>query len=115
MFVDLLKCAWKRRKKICAWKRRNTVVYDVALKQFKSSENRTSEGYPLNDFIDDFFKLDIIILRQKLSDLVDIVLDSQGYIVYQEQKLPIRDLAFFANKQRSMPMSYNMVESEVIG
>ena len=44
------------------------IVYDAAVKPFKSSENPNLGGYLLNDFIDDFYKVDIDILRQKLSD-----------------------------------------------
>ena len=67
------------------------IVYVVHLQQFKNSDDPTMEGYPLKDFINDYYKMDLDSFRQKLEDLIESVLGSQGYIVYHGEKLPIRE------------------------
>jgi hypothetical protein len=76
------------------------IVYDSKVQQFKNSKDPTLEGYSLQNFIDDYYKMSLARFRQKLEDLIGCILDDKGRIVYHGEILTIRDLAFFANKAR---------------
>ncbi len=62
-----------------------------------ASKNPTLEGYPLQDFIDDYYRMDLDGFRQKLEDLIG---DDKGRIVSHSEIMTIKDLAFFANKAK---------------
>jgi hypothetical protein len=75
-------------------------VYDLQVQQFKNSKDPTLEGYPLQNFIDDYYKMNLERFRRRLKDLIGCILDDKGRVVYHGEILTIRDLAFFANKAR---------------
>ena len=75
------------------------IVYDPGLQLFKAKNEQSRSGYPLREFIDDYYKLDLDIFKEKVLNLIGCDIDDRGYVLYQEKKLPIRDLAFFANKE----------------
>ena len=84
------------------------MVYDSQAQQFKNSKDHTLEGYPLQDFVDDYYKMDLHRFRQKLEDFIGCILDDKGRIVYHGEILTIRDLAFFANKARKFAVYKNV-------
>ena len=53
----------------------------------------------MRTFIDDYYKLDLDIFKEKVLNQIGCDIDHRGYVLYQEKKLPIRDLAFLANKE----------------
>ena len=75
------------------------IVYDAGLQLFKDKNDQSRSGYPLRAFIDDYYKLDLDIFKEKVLNLIGCDIDHRGCVLYQEKKLPIRDLAFFANKE----------------
>ena len=74
------------------------IVYDASLQLFKARNDQSGTGFPLKEFIDDYYKLDLDAFKRKFSNVVGCTIDDRGDVLYQENKLPIRDLAFFANK-----------------
>ena len=69
------------------------VVYDAGLQIFKDKNDQSRPGYPLRVFIDDYYKLDLDIFKEKVLNLIGCDIDDRGYVLYQEKKLSIRDLA----------------------
>ncbi len=76
------------------------IVYDVSDQVFRSSDELLLLGYPLREFVSDYYEADINSFRSKLKDLINCRLNPRGYLVYGENNLPIRDLAFYANKAK---------------
>ena len=74
------------------------IVYDAGLQLFKARNDQSGTGFPLKEFIDDYYKLDLDAFKRKFSNVIGCTIDDRGYVLYQGKKLPIRDLAFFANK-----------------
>ena len=52
-------------------------MYDLQAQQFKNRKDHTLQGYPLQDFIDDYYKMDLDRFRQKLEDLIGCILDQK--------------------------------------
>ena len=74
------------------------IVYDAGLQLLKAKNDQSQTGYPLREFIDDYYKLALDAFKRKFYNLLGCNIDDRGYVLYQGKKLPIRDLAFFANK-----------------
>ena len=75
------------------------IVYDAGLQLLKDKNDQSRPGYPFKEFIDDYYKLDLDIFKEKGFKMIGFIIDDRSYILYQENKLPIRDLALFTNKE----------------
>ena len=75
------------------------IDYNTELQQFENINNSQVRGYPLGEFINDYYTMDFQEFRFKFNDQLGCELYDSGYLVHYGIMLPIRDLAFFANKE----------------
>jgi hypothetical protein len=75
------------------------IGYNSELQQFENIHDSQVEGYPLKEFIDNYYSMEFQEFRKKVHRLLHLEVDNSGYLVYSNIKLSIRDLAFFANKE----------------
>ncbi len=60
--------------------------------------------YPLADFILDYYEMDYSEFKVKFERLLDCKLNASGYILGMDNKtMSIRNLAYFANKEKKFP------------
>ena len=57
-------------------------------------------NYPLTDFVLDYYEMEFNDFKEKFECLLGCKLNESGYIVGKDKLMSIRDLSYFANKER---------------
>ena len=75
--------------------------FNTALRGFSALE-AGEEIYHLDDFISDYYEMDLLDFRRNFESRLGCKLNENGYILgmTREDLMPIRNLAYFANKER---------------
>lgn len=78
------------------------LVFDVKhlclKKKLKNSSLLSQElTYSLNDLTRDYYELEFQIFKGKVEHLLQCKVNDTGYLIGQNELLPIRDLVYFAN------------------
>ena len=60
------------------------IVYAAGRQIFKAKNEQSQPVYPLREFIDDYYKLDLDIFKYKVLNLIGCDMDEGGYVLYQE-------------------------------
>ena len=81
------------------------LVFDVKhlclKKKLKNSSLLSQElTYSLNDLTRDYYELEFQIFKGKVEHLLQCKVNDTGYLIGQNELLPIRDLVYFANKEK---------------
>ena len=56
--------------------------------------------YPLTDFVLDYYEMEFSDFKRKFEHLLHCKLNESGYIVGNDKLMSIRDLSYFANKEK---------------
>jgi len=81
------------------------LVFDVKhlclKKKLKNSSLLSQElTYSLNDLTRDYYELEFQIFKGKVEHLLQCKVNDTGYLIGQNELLPIRDLVYFVNKEK---------------
>ena len=70
-------------------------------KKLNSTGLLSEDGvYPLADFVLDYYKMEFCNFKRKFERLLHCKLNESGYIVGKDKLMSIRDLSYFANKEK---------------
>ncbi len=75
------------------------ILYDYKLQVFLKCDNPTLEVYLLQEFISDFYEMELSKFKRKLKEKLDVHIN-RGFIIEDDHKLSLRDLTWYANKER---------------
>ena len=69
------------------------IEFNSRLERFETD----SGVYKLDEFKDDYYEMDFEDFKEKLHSTLGCSLSPDGFVVYQGSKLPLKNIAFFAN------------------
>jgi hypothetical protein len=78
------------------------IIFNSTLQQF---EHLATEqyAYRLNDFLANYYYLEFTELKRKFESRLGCIVDDNGYIIGNNQTaIPIRNLAYYANKVKKL-------------
>jgi hypothetical protein len=81
------------------------IVFNLDQQRFEKKLNCTGllseDGvYPLAEFVLDYYEMEFSAFKVKFERLLGCNLSEDGYITGNDKLLSIRDLSYFANKER---------------
>ena len=77
--------------------------FNTAILGFENQAQYSREEiYHLDEFISDYYEMELLDFRRKFEGRLGCKLNGDGYILglTREDLMPIRNLAYFANKER---------------
>jgi hypothetical protein len=81
------------------------IEFNPALHRFNKKLNNPAllseeGGYPLAEFVSDYYEMDFSDFKEKFERLLGCNLNEKGYIIGKDRSMSIRDLSYFANKEK---------------
>ena len=82
------------------------IEFNPALQCFSKKLNNLTllsgeVGYPLAEFVLDYYEMDFTDFKEKFERLLGCKLNEKGYIVGNDKLMSIRDLSYFVNKEKT--------------